>query len=248
MTERPAALAQRILPLIDLTNLAENCDSAAITALARDAVTPYGKVAALCVWPRFVAQAVALMAESNLPVATVVNFPHGDEALAPVLAETRQALADGAREIDLVWPYHAFLAGRRDVAAAMIQAVKAECAGRAKLKVILETGAFPHAELIRQASRLAIAAGADFLKTSTGKIAVGATPEAAREMLWAIRAEGRPVGFKASGGIRTVADAAGYLALADTMMGPEWARPETFRFGASGLLGDVLAELEKNEG
>jgi deoxyribose-phosphate aldolase len=113
-----------------------------------------------------------------------------------------------------------------------------------RLKVILETGELGDAATIRAAADLALAAGADFVKTSTGKVAVNATPQAAEILLEAIRASGRPAGFKAAGGIRTVTEAAVYLDLADRILGPGWVSPETFRFGASGLLGDVLAALD----
>jgi deoxyribose-phosphate aldolase len=113
-----------------------------------------------------------------------------------------------------------------------------------RLKVILETGELGDAATIRAAADLALAAGADFVKTSTGKVKINATPEAAAELLAAIRACGRPAGFKAAGGIRTIADAAAYLALADAIMGPAWAAPATFRFGASGLLDALHGVLD----
>ncbi len=136
------------------------------------------------------------------------------------------------------------LSGDDQIAADMVGEVKAACAeGGALLKVILETGRLPDAAAIRRAADIAIANGADFIKTSTGKTPVSATPEAARVMLEAIKASGRPVGLKPSGGIRTLADAATYLALADEMMGPGWASPATFRFGASGLHQTLLDAL-----
>jgi deoxyribose-phosphate aldolase len=115
-----------------------------------------------------------------------------------------------------------------------------DTAGAALLKVILETGEIADPETIRAASRLALEAGADFLKTSTGKSPVSATPEAAEAMLAEIRASGRPAGLKVSGGLRSVADAGTYLALADRIMGPGWATPKTFRLGASSLFGALM--------
>jgi deoxyribose-phosphate aldolase len=125
----------------------------------------------------------------------------------------------------------------------MIASIRSVCKAPVKLKAILETGVMVEPELIRSASALALKEGADFIKTSTGKVSINATPEAARIMLEEIRASGKPAGFKPAGGVRTVADAGIYLALADEIMGAEWARPETFRFGASGLLSDIIATL-----
>ncbi len=153
------------------------------------------------------------------------------------MEETRQALADGAHEIDLVLPYRAFLDGDAETARAMVAAVRAAC-GDSLLKVILETGTLGSPDAIAGASRLAMEAGADFIKTSTGKSPVSATPEAAEAMLRAIRAQAgaRPVGLKVSGGLRAVADAARYLALADRIMGPDWVAPATFRLGRAACM------------
>jgi len=236
-------LALRALALLDLTDLAEGADEAGLRALCERAFGGAVPVAAICIWPRFVAPARSLLGGKPVAIATVVNFPHGDAAVAPVLRETDAALADGADEIDLVLPWRAFLAGQADSARDMVEIVKARC-GDKLLKVILETGEYPDLASVQAASELAIAAGADFIKTSTGKTARSASPDAARTMLEVIKATPRTVGLKPSGGIRTLADAAGYLALADAIMGPDWATQRTFRFGASGLhqvLVDVIA-------
>lgn len=237
------AVAARALPSIDLTDLGDAATEAGAVDLCRRAVTPHGRVAAVCLWPRFVAAAKAALAGTGVKIATVVNFPAGGEDTAAVERETDRAIADGADEIDLVMPWRTFLAGRRGFAESQIVRIRRLCADRALLKVILETGEIGEAAKIRAAADLALAAGADFVKTSTGKVAVNATPDAARILLEAVRDAGRPAGFKAAGGIRTVAEAAVYLDLADRIMGPGWASPATFRFGASGLLGDVLATL-----
>lgn len=244
MTRLPedAAFARRAMPLLDLTDLSEGCTAAAVAALcatARDS-----RVAAVCVWPRFVTEARGHLGTSGVRVATVINFPGGGEDVASAVADTRAALSDGAHEIDLVLPYRAHLEGRADPVRAMVAAVRAACGG-ALLKVILETGELTTPEAIAGASRLALEEGADMLKTSTGKSPVSATPEAARIMLAAIRAHAgpRPAGLKISGGVRTIADAAPYLALADAAMGAEWASPATFRFGASQLHGALAAAL-----
>lgn len=239
---REAALLA--LTLLDLTNLKEDCTEADVKALCKRARTPFGDVAAICIWPRFVTAAVATLGDSSpIRIATVVNFPSGNEPLADVLAETEQAIADGADEIDLVMPYKALLSGDEAACEAMVKAVRGVCPDPVKLKVIIESGELKDKALIRRASEIAIAAGADFIKTSTGKVAVNATLEAADTMLHAIRDSGRNVGFKAAGGISTVNEAAFYLDLADTIRGPDWAIPSTFRFGASSLLDNILAVL-----
>ena len=236
-----AATAKRILSLIDLTNLDDDCPPAAVRALAAKAETPHGPVAALCVWPAHVELAADLVSGTGIDVATVVNFPGGDDPLRDVVALTQRAIAAGATEIDTVIPYRPLLAGNEGAVAEHLAAVR-EAATGARLKCILETGELRDEAPIRRASELAIEGGADFIKTSTGKVATGATEDAARWMLETIRESGRAdVGLKPSGGIRTVAEAAGYLALADANMGEGWAKKATFRFGASSLLGDVLA-------
>ncbi len=236
--------AKTALSLLDLTDLTDNCDAAAIEKLCKQAQTPFGTTAAICIWPRFVAQARGILGRGHaVKIATVVNFPSGELAVADVIAETKQAIADGADEIDLVIPYRAFLADNETAVTEMVTAVKAACTPPVILKTILETGEIKDAALIRKASDLAIAAGSDFIKTSTGKVAVNATLAAAEVMMTAIRDSGKPVGFKPAGGVRTVADARDYLALAASILGEGWATPKTFRFGASGLLGDILSVL-----
>ncbi len=228
------ATARRALSLLDLTDLSDNADEAGLAALCARAVGDPVPVATICIWPRFVAQAQTMLGRAPVRIATVVNFPLGEATGAEVLAETQGAVAAGADEIDLVLPWRAFLAGDVAAAEAMVRAVKEACGGQT-LKVILETGEYPDLDRVRAASELAIAAGADFIKTSTGKTAHSASLPAARTMLEVIAASGRAVGLKPSGGIRTLADAEAYLSLADEIMGPYWATPETFRFGASGL-------------
>ena len=242
------ATAAVALSLLDLTNLKDDCTEAQIATLCARAQTPFGNSAAICIWPRFVAQARGLLGPDHpVKIATVVNFPAGDMEIADVAAEAREAIADGADEIDLVIPYRAFLAGNEQAVTDMVAAIRAECTGATQLKVILETGELKDMALIRRASELAIEAGADFIKTSTGKVSVNATLEAADTMLRVIRESGRKVGFKPAGGIGSVADAALYLRLAETIMTEDWAMPSTFRFGASGLLDDILVVLSGGE-
>lgn len=246
------AVAARLLPCLDLTSLSDDDTSDRIAALCRRAVTPIGKVAAVCIWPRFVAQAHDLLLGTDVRVATVVNFPAGIAGSAAVTAETRAAIIAGADEVDLVFPYVAFLAGARDAATDMVRAVRDACGPDRRLKVILETGRLSRLDVIAAAGRDAIASGADYLKTSTGKVSPGATADAAEIMLTVVRdhrrATGRDVGLKAAGGIRTVSQAKVYVDLADRIMGPAYVRPATFRIGASGLLDDIIAVLGEGAG
>jgi deoxyribose-phosphate aldolase len=232
--------ARRAIPLVDLTDLDDASSDSSVDRLCERAAE-HG-TAAVCVWPDFVLRSAGALAGTGVTVATVVNFPTGDERAHAVRVVTARALADGADEIDVVLPYRPWLGGDEARAAAVLDAVRAESAG-ALVKVILETGALPDDDAVGRAARFAIEHGADFVKTSTGKIARSATPEAARAMLGVIAASERPVGLKPSGGIRTVDDAGTYLALADEIMGAEWAGRDTFRFGASGLLDALVAVL-----
>ena len=237
-------LAGRALALLDLTNLNDDCSESDIDALCTMATTRFGSVAAVCIWPRFIPQAKQLLADKPVKIASVANFPDGGVETLAVIDEAVAMVDDGADEVDLVMPYAAYLSGRRGFAETQILRVREAIANRAGLKVIIETGELKDADIIRDVSEMAIAAGADFIKTSTGKVPVNATPEAAEIMLTAIAKMKKPVGFKAAGGIRTAADAAHYLGIAERILGPDWATPETFRFGASGLLNALLAELE----
>jgi deoxyribose-phosphate aldolase len=240
------ALARRALVCLDLTNLDENCDPQAVDDLCRRAQTPYGSVAAVCVWPRFVAQACAALAHTGIKVATVVGFPTGDEPVADVIVETQRALADGADEIDMVAPWRALRDGNPDAVSEAVRAVKASC-GDATLKAILETGELADPVLIALAARHALEGGADFLKTSTGKAKVNATLEAAEILLEAISQTGSGAGLKVAGGVRTLSEAGAYIDLADRLLGAGRAGPKHFRIGASGLLDSLLAALEGSE-
>ncbi|MGL4437924.1 MAG: deoxyribose-phosphate aldolase [Bosea sp. (in: a-proteobacteria)] len=238
-----ADTARRAIGLLDLTDLTDQASEPGILQLCARALSGPVPVAAVCIWPQFVSLARRTLGDSAVRVATVVNFPAGGTNVGRISGDTTEAIGDGADEIDLVMPYKAFLQGEPEIATDMIAEIKAVC-GATLLKVILETGHYPDQASIRHASELAIGAGADFIKTSTGKTPVSATPEAARTMLEVIKASGLPVGLKPSGGIRTLGDARIYLDLADSVMGPDWANSRTFRFGASGLhqvLLDVIA-------
>jgi deoxyribose-phosphate aldolase len=230
---------REMVALVDLTSLTGEETDADIAALCEQAQTPAGPVAAVCVYGPYVARAVAGLEGAGIPVAAVANFPEGDLDADRAVRETEQAVQDGAREVDVVLPWRAFLAGDRAGAMAVIEATREACP--VLLKVILESGRLQEPDVIGAAARDALAVGADFVKTSTGKLQPAATLPAAAVMLEAVRDHGIG-GFKASGGIRTAEDAAAYLELADALFGPGWATPATFRFGASSLLDDLLRE------
>jgi deoxyribose-phosphate aldolase len=249
MSHDPVAIARRAITLLDLTELGDQATDDDVVALCSRATGPHGDVAAVCVWPRHVALAVERLWGTSVRIATVVNFPTGDEPIDDVVAMTRQALADGADEIDLVLPHRAFLAGDVAHAAAMIDAVRAVVPYDSHaLKVILETGELVDPTAIHGAAELAVAHGADFIKTSTGKTPRSATLEATAVMLGVIQHADRPVGLKPSGGIRTLDDAVHYITQADDLLGAGWASPTTFRFGASGLLTALIAAVEGDAG
>ncbi len=240
--------ARRAIGLIDLTDLSDDHAPDGIDELCRRA-REHG-TAAVCVWPEFVARCAELLDGSRVRIATVVNFPSGDEPVADVIAMTQASLAAGADEIDLVLPYRSFLDGDSDRASEMVTAIGALVEPPRLLKVILESGAYPGPDSVAAAAHLAIANGADFVKTSTGKIAEGASLDAARAMLDEIAVAaraGRTVGLKPSGGVRSFDDAMAYLDLADRVMGEGWAIPTTFRYGASGVLDALLAVVDGTE-
>jgi deoxyribose-phosphate aldolase len=241
--------------MVDLTTL-EGADTfgkvRALCAKARqpDPLDPTcPPVAAVCVYPSMVATAAAELAGTGIHVASVATaFPSGQAPLSVKLEDTRAAVADGADEIDMVINRGAFLAGRYREVYDEIVAVKDAC-GDAHLKVILETGELATYDNVRRASWLAMVAGADFIKTSTGKVAPAATPPVTLIMLEAVRdyrdRTGRQVGVKPAGGIRTSKDAIAYLVLVNETGGPDWLDPRWFRFGASTLLNDLLQQRMK---
>lgn len=234
--------SRQIVSLLDLTSLTGAETDAEVEALCAKATGPCGRVAAICVFPRHLplaARCLARMGLEGVELATVANFPGGELDPARSAREIADAVSLGATEVDLVFPYRAFLDGQTERVGSFLDACRQACPVR--LKIILETGVLETPESIRAASLLAVDRGADFLKTSTGKSAVHATLSAARTMLDVIARTGGTVGFKASGGLRTMDDALAYLNLAEEIMGRDWICPRTLRFGASGLLDDVLA-------
>lgn len=257
MTVRHASVhadtARTALSCLDLTSLNESDTVEDIDRLCDRALSVADGLAlhpaAVCLYPRFVAQAVERLRGSGVAVATVVNFPEGTGTVDDVVAETRQAIADGAHEIDVVFPYTAFR-GDLQPAGALVRAVVLECHAATppvRVKAILETGELRSPEAIRRAAKVVVAQGVDFLKTSTGKTASGATLEAVDVMLSVIEQERqrrqRSVGIKVSGGVRTVDDALAYIKLAEAADLPGGVRPATFRIGASSLLDDIVKVL-----
>lgn len=236
-----AALARRLLPLLDLTLLDEDARPPRIASLCARADGSYGRVAAICVYPEHVESARSRL-PMEIAVATVVNFPDAGEDPERIAREIRRARAVGADEIDAVLPWRALCAGRETPVRAVLHAAR-EAAGPALLKIILETGALARADLIGRAAELALAAGADFLKTSTGKQATGASPEAAKILLAAIGAQAGTAGFKASGGIRSLEQAQVYLDLAERSLGASHTGPHRLRIGASSLLDEIEQAL-----
>jgi deoxyribose-phosphate aldolase len=195
------------------------------------------------VYPEHVTTVRRAMQGTPVKVATVVNFPDGHSDSERVARETRRAIAAGADEIDMVLPYSALLRGEPLLAEAAVKACRDACGEGIALKLIIESGKLGEASFIRQACAIGLSAGVDFLKTSTGKVPVNATPDAAALMLDAIAEAGGRCGFKAAGGIRTLADAQPYLDLAEQRLSADWITPAHFRFGASALYAEITAAL-----
>jgi deoxyribose-phosphate aldolase len=243
------------LSMIDLTTLEGQDTPGKVTQLCRKAVHLHAAqpdlphVAAVCVYPTMVSVARRALAGHDIKVASVATaFPSGMAPLAIKLEETRIAVEEGADEIDMVIARGAFLQGEYQRVFDEIVAVKEAC-GAAHLKVILETGELGTLDRVRRASVLAIHAGADFIKTSTGKIQPAATMPVTLVMLQAIRdhyrATGRMVGMKPAGGIAKAKQAVHYLVMLRETLGEAWLTPTWFRFGASSLANDLLMQLEK---
>ncbi|HKF77683.1 MAG TPA: deoxyribose-phosphate aldolase [Candidatus Dormibacteraeota bacterium] len=240
---------------MDLTTLEGSDTPGKISAMCAKALRPHPgdervpAVAAVCVYPALVPVAVPHLGGTGVRVASVATaFPSGQSFTDVKVAEARQAVGAGADEVDMVIDRGAFLAGNHGKVFEEIGAVREAC-GSAHLKVILETGELGTYDDVRRASILAMAAGADFVKTSTGKVQPAATLPVSLVMMEAIRdfhrETGRAVGFKPAGGIRTAKQAIAYLVLLWETLGPGWMTPERFRLGASTLLNDVLMQIEK---
>ena len=241
--------------MMDLTTLEGRDTPGKIRALCAKAIHPQPgdpsipSVAAVCLYPTLIPEAKDALRGSTVKVASVATaFPSGQTFRDIKVAEVKEAVAAGADEIDMVIDRGAFLSGDYQRVYDEIVAVKEAC-GPAHLKVILETGELGTYDAVRRASILAMAAGADFIKTSTGKVQPAATLPVALVMMESIRdfvrETGSPVGFKAAGGIRTAKQAIAYLVLTYETLGPDWMTPDRFRFGASTLLNDLLMQIRK---
>ncbi len=266
--QRAAALATRSIKkgaklqaldmavaMVDLTTLEGADTPGKVRAMCAKARQPdpsdlsVPPVAAVCVYPDLVGVAREAVAGSGVAVASVATaFPSGRASLAVKLADVQDAVGAGADEVDMVIDRGAFLAGRYGEVYAEIRAVREAC-GPVHLKVILETGELATLDNVARASWLAMLAGADFVKTSTGKVTPAATPPTALVMLAAVRdfeqTTGRRVGVKVAGGVRTAKDAIRYLVLVNEVAGPAWLTPQLFRIGASTLLNDLLMQRSK---
>jgi deoxyribose-phosphate aldolase len=266
--ERAASLAKRSIKkqskvaalrmavsMMDLTTLEGADTPGKVEALCSKARRPdpadpeVPPVAAVCVYPTLVAVAKHALAGSGVKVASVATaFPSGQASMAVRLADVADAVEAGADEVDMVINRGAFLAGSYREVFEEVLMVKESC-GAARLKVILETGELGTYDHVRRASMLAMAAGADFIKTSTGKIQPAATLPVTLLMLEAIRdfhdRTGRMIGMKPAGGVRTAKQSIQYLVLVNETLGPAWLTPEWFRIGASSLLNDCLMQLAK---
>ena len=243
------------ISMLDLTTLEGKDSEGKVRQLCQKAIHPMPgdstipHVAAVCVYPNLVPAAKEALSGSGVKVASVAaGFPAGLVPLPVKIEETRRAVAMGADEVDMVIDRGAFLSGEYDRVSEEIVAVKEAC-GRAHLKVILETGELETYDSVRKASHLAMAAGADFIKTSTGKVIPAATPAVVLVMLEAIRdyylETGRRVGMKPAGGIKTSKQALHLLVLVKETLGDAWLTPDLFRIGASTLANDLLMQLVK---
>jgi deoxyribose-phosphate aldolase len=244
-----------VIRSIDLTTLEGTDTEGKVVAMCAKAVRPnpvdpsIPSVAAVCVEPFLVPTAVRAVSGTAVRVASVAGgFPAGLGPLAPRLQEIRDVVAMGAHEVDIVLNRSLFLGGRYAEAFEELVAAREAAAG-VHLKVILEAGELGSYDRIRQASMLAMAAGADFVKTSTGKIGVNATLPNALCMMEAVRDfhgdTGVAVGLKVAGGVRTAKDAIRYLVVLHETLGPAWMTPDRFRIGASSLLNDVLMQVDR---
>ena len=243
------------IAMVDLTTLEGADTEGRVTSLCTKALRPdpfdrtVPAAAAVCVYPDLVAHARSVLGDAPVRVASVATaFPSGRASLNVKLLDVREAVAAGADEIDMVIDRGAFLSGRLGLVFDEIVAVKEAC-GASHLKVILETGELVTYDNVRRASWLAMLGGADFIKTSTGKVPVAATTPVALVMLEAVRdfaeSTGHVVGVKVAGGIRTTKDAIRYLVLVNETVGSSWLSPDRFRFGASSLLNDLLMQRSK---
>lgn len=237
-------LKKRVMGLIDFTRLKEEDTESQMALWCQSAQNQFGHVAAVCVLPAYVRLMATNFAGSPIKIATVVNFPNGDAKLEEVLIEINRALSEGANEIDVVFPYHRYLASERQYTQTFVETCKTACGNQALLKVILEVGILADSAIIADATYDVIKAGADFVKTSTGRVLQGASFETAAAILLVLKhlrgQVDRPVGIKISGGVKDLSQALLYLELAENIMGRAWVDSQTFRIGSSQLVDEIL--------
>lgn len=239
-------LARQAIGLFELMALDINDTESRIAGLCQRALTPLGPVAAICVYPRFVLLARMTLDRLHyreISVVSVVNFPSGSANVESAVSETSAAVMSGADEIDLVYPFRTLLSGDHQTGTAMVAACRAACGPRTLLTVTLEVGDLRDPQIIRDACQGAIVAGANFIKTSTGKLVSAPTPQAVRVMLEAIADVGGQVGLKFCGGLRTLADARLFIEMARSRFGPQWVSALRVRLVGSSVLDDILAQL-----
>mmetsp|Transcript_7219 Transcript_7219/g.8278 ORF Transcript_7219/g.8278 Transcript_7219/m.8278 type:complete len:281 (-) Transcript_7219:298-1140(-) len=268
MSTESATKKQKVLPneergklfvsLLDLTSLNEDDTEENIVDLCKKAVKAKSDIgtfpAAVCIYPKFIEVAkttLKSLGAESVKVATVTNFPHGNPDVSQAVSETEEAVKAGADEVDVVFPYKSLMQGDESIGLEIVKQCKAACLkspGNCILKVIIESGELKDPELITKASKICLDGGADFIKTSTGKVSVNATEDAAKLMLQTINESSeeikKNVGFKAAGGIRDFESADSFVKIAEDVLGKDWVSPDKFRFGASSLLKNVIAYVQ----
>ena len=229
-----------LLQFIDLTSLNKSDTVENIAALCKKAIFQNYHVAAVCVYPEFVTTAKKMLINSEVKIATVANFPAGTQALKDVLSSIENAILQGVDELDVVFPYENYLMGQKNQSYDFIRACKNHIPKTKILKIIIEAGVLKKSNIISEVTRELCEMGVDFIKTSTGKSAIGATIDAAEIILNTIKQSPNQVGLKVSGGIRTVSEMQKYINLIENIMGRDWLTPSKFRVGASQLVDEIL--------
>eukprot|EP00298_Acanthocystis_sp_HF-20_P007706 c17232_g1_i1.p1 GENE.c17232_g1_i1~~c17232_g1_i1.p1 ORF type:complete len:267 (-),score=120.25 c17232_g1_i1:3-782(-) len=237
------------ISLIDHTSLNDSDTNSSILSFLESTVSPsLPQPAAVCIYPQFVS--LAKSKYPSLKVATVINFPKGDASHEDSISETEKAIQDGADEIDLVINYKLILQDKEkglEEATSLVSKIKKVCTTKIPLKVICETGELKESDLIKLTSEAVIKGGCDFLKTSTGKVPINCTPEAATVMLSVIsetkKETGKDIGLKVAGGVRSLDDTIKYISMVEKFMGKEWVNPTRFRIGSSELLSHLRSSI-----
>lgn len=238
-----AILAKKLIGNLDLTSLNLSDTEENIISLCKKAQTPFGNTCAVCVYPQFITLAKNSLKNTDIAVATVINFPQGNSDITSIKEQLLKAINCGADEIDAVFPYQDFLHGNIDICKKFLETLTQNKHER-KIKIILESGAFTNQELLAQACLLCLKYNIDFLKTSTGKTTTSATPEAVKTIVDTIKSTSKNIGIKVSGGIKTFTQAEQYYNILQTSMEESWITPQHFRIGASSLLDNLIQEAK----